>query len=91
MAVIFLTGRAESQRPFTEQQLRNAGFLQWDQLILRAPGQTAPAAVFKAAERRKLMEQGYTIVVNVGDQYSDLEGGYADSIFKLPNPMYHVP
>jgi hypothetical protein len=33
---------------------------------------------------------GYDIVVNAGDQESDLEGGHADRAFKLPNPFYFV-
>lgn len=31
------------------------------------------------------------IVMNVGDQWSDLEGGYADASTKLPNPTYFLP
>jgi hypothetical protein len=45
---------------------------------------------FKAPERRKISEQGYTIILNLGDQDSDLKGGYAERIFKLPNPVYIV-
>jgi hypothetical protein len=46
---------------------------------------------FKAPERRKISEQGYTIVLSLGDQDSDLEGGYAERTFKLPNPVYFLP
>jgi hypothetical protein len=31
------------------------------------------------------------VIVNVGDQWSDLRGGYALRGFKLPNPMYTIP
>ena len=34
---------------------------------------------------------GFTILVNVGDQDSDLAGGHAVRPFKLPNPMYYIP
>jgi hypothetical protein len=27
----------------------------------------------------------------MGDQLSDLEGGYAERTFKLPNPFYWIP
>jgi predicted secreted acid phosphatase len=27
----------------------------------------------------------------VGDQWSDLQGGYADKVLKLPNPTYYLP
>jgi len=30
-------------------------------------------------------------VLNVGDQWSDLQGGYADRTLKLPNPTYYLP
>ena len=30
-------------------------------------------------------------MLNVGDQWSDLQGGYADRILKLPNPTYYLP
>ena len=33
----------------------------------------------------------YDIVLNVGDQWSDLQGGYADKTLKLPNPTYYLP
>jgi hypothetical protein len=38
-----------------------------------------------------LVDAGYRIIVNVGDQLSDLNGGYALKAFKLPNPMYFIP
>jgi len=47
-------------------------------------------AAFKTAERCKLTEQGWKIVANIGDQPSDLEGGYAERIFLLPNPFYRI-
>jgi hypothetical protein len=30
-------------------------------------------------------------VVNIGDQFSDLAGGFAERVFKLPNPYYFIP
>jgi len=27
----------------------------------------------------------------VGDQFSDLKGGFADKGFKLPDPYYYIP
>ena len=46
---------------------------------------------FKAPERRKLTEEGFTILLSIGDQQSDLSGGYAERTFKLPNPVYFLP
>uniref|UniRef100_A0A0E0QCU3 Acid phosphatase n=2 Tax=Oryza TaxID=4527 RepID=A0A0E0QCU3_ORYRU len=50
------------------------------------------AVVFKSAMRMQLMEEGYRIRGNVGDQWSDLQGDFVgDRVFKVPNPMYFVP
>ncbi|WP_406836735.1 HAD family acid phosphatase [Streptomyces sp. AHU1] len=45
---------------------------------------------YKAGTRKHIESLGYDIVANFGDQYSDLEGGYADKTYKLPNPTYFV-
>jgi predicted secreted acid phosphatase len=46
---------------------------------------------YKSATRKHIESLGYDIVANLGDQYSDLKGGYADRTFKLPNPNYYLP
>ena len=60
-------------------------------MILLPEATFASAADFKAPERRKIAERGYTIVLSLGDQESDLKGGYAERTFKLPNPVYYLP
>jgi hypothetical protein len=52
--------------------------------------QAATVEAFKTEERRKLAEAGYTIIATVGDQESDLEGGFAECRFKVPNPFYFI-
>lgn len=46
---------------------------------------------FKATTRKHIESLGYDIVLNVGDQWSDLQGGHADYTLKLPNPTYFLP
>jgi predicted secreted acid phosphatase len=46
---------------------------------------------YKSAVRRYVESQGYDIIANFGDQFSDLIGGYADRAVKLPNPTYYLP
>jgi predicted secreted acid phosphatase len=46
---------------------------------------------YKSGTRAYIESQGYNIVANFGDQYSDLLGGYADRTFKMPNPNYYLP
>jgi len=90
VAVFFITGRPARLREATERNLREQGY-EWAELILEPEGATFPSAAdFKAPERRKIAEHGYTILLNLGDQYSDLKGGYAERTFKLPNPVYFV-
>ncbi|MFN7098521.1 MAG: HAD family acid phosphatase [Gammaproteobacteria bacterium] len=92
VAVIFVTGRPGWMMPATVRDLRASGYKNWDGLILRNKrNMNQTAAVYKTAVRQKLENQGYDIVVNVGDQQSDLVGGYADRGFKLPNPFYYIP
>jgi hypothetical protein len=92
IAVFFITGRMEEDRQATEANLEKAGYLNYDGLILRS-GQykNVPAAIYKTAMRKQLAEKGYDIILNIGDQQSDLRGGYADETFKLSNPYYFIP
>jgi len=46
---------------------------------------------FKTKRRAIIQCMGYTIIANIGDQYSDLDGGGAERTFKLPNPFYFIP
>src|SRR6478752_896000 len=47
---------------------------------------------YKANTRRHIEKDlGYDIVLNLGDQWSDLQGGSADRWVKLPNPTYYLP
>ena len=89
IAVIFLTGRDERQASATERNLRQEGFGDFERLIVRTADHAHTSAVeFKTAARRALVTEGWTIIANVGDQKSDLIGGYAERTFKLPNPFY---
>ena len=92
VAVFFLTGRPESQRASTEANLRLQGFGGWESLIMRSPAQKGMTALaFKSAERRKIAAAGYRIVLNVGDQWSDLNGKpQAEYSVKYPDPFYLV-
>ena len=46
---------------------------------------------YKTGTRAYIESQGYDIVGDFGDQFSDLLGGYADKPFKMPNPNYYLP
>lgn len=88
VAVIFITGRPESHREATGENLRRIGCADYDALICAPDGLQSSAAEFKAAQRQRIEANGKTIIANVGDQLSDLAGGHAERVFKLPNPFY---
>jgi predicted secreted acid phosphatase len=91
VAVVFLTGRAATMRAVTKANLRAAGYTGRWRLIMRSPDERRLTAVrYKTRERRALARRGRRVVVNVGDQRSDLRGGWARRTFKLPNPMYVI-
>lgn len=95
IAVFFVTGRPESQRAMTEANLREVGYSGWAHLYMQSavpPGQTKPPArIFKPKNRQEIEEAGYRVVLNIGDQASDLAGCCAVRVFKLPNPFYLLP
>ncbi len=93
MAVIFLTGRAEPDETVgTIKNLKEVGMGDYERIIFKGPTDTAPTAAERKLLRRiQLKEEGWTIIASLGDQGSDLAGGHAERIFKLPNPFYKVP
>ncbi|XP_028807302.1 acid phosphatase 1 [Neltuma alba] len=91
--VILLTGRSEAHRGVTIDNLISAGFRKWHQLILRGPDEREKlATIYKSEKRSEMEKEGYRILGNAGDQWSDLLGySLSARSFKLPNPMYHIP
>lgn len=92
VAVFFVTGRTENYRAATEKNLAQAGYQNWDGLFLKPLDyKEKTASIYKINTRQQIENQGYNIVLNIGDQQSDLIGGHADKTFKLPNPYYYIP
>jgi predicted secreted acid phosphatase len=101
IAIFFITGRPESERKTTVANLLEAGYSDWKELYMQPDvpqGQShPPARVFKPKDREMIEaldakgEKRYTIVLNIGDQASDLAGCCALRVFKLPNPFYLLP
>jgi acid phosphatase len=91
VAVFFVSARPAALREATERNLRAQGYAWTDVIVLPEGARFASAVDFKAPARRRLTEQGYTVVLTMGDQESDLRGGYAERAFKLPNPVYYLP
>ncbi|NEA66063.1 HAD family acid phosphatase [Streptomyces sp. SID12488] len=51
---------------------------------------TCTTVQYKSGTRKHIEDLGYDVIANFGDQYSDLDGGYADKTYKFPNPTYFV-
>jgi acid phosphatase len=90
VALFFLTGRSEKGRDLTAKNLTAVGYSGWVELMMRPNGNDQPASVFKSNSRQTIADKGYRIVLNIGDQASDLAGCCAERTFKLPNPFYLV-
>ena len=91
VAVFFISGRPPNLRDATGRNLREQGYDPTAVILLPEGAHFKSAVDFKAPERRKIAEQGYTIILSMGDQESDLAGGFAERTFKLPNPVYYLP
>jgi hypothetical protein len=101
--IYFLTGRPISQTAGTIANLTAAGYdVDPTHVYLKdASGATEPwlascaptctTVQYKSLTRQHIESLGVDIVANFGDQFSDLKGGFADSTYKIPNPMYFLP
>ena len=105
--LVGLTGRNHDQKAATLGNLAKVGYsgftaenyyTKWT----GAAGSTQPDYVtcgaakcttieYKSQTRKHVARQGHRIVANLGDQFSDLIGGYGERQVKLPNPTYYLP
>lgn len=98
VSIFFITGRKEAQRAITERNLRAQGFDNW-KLLVMLPANRGSAnqgaqtiGAFKAVARAQIAAAGYTLALNVGDQWSDLKGKpEAEYSVKYPDPYYFIP
>lgn len=92
--IFLISGRYENERQITIKNLHKAGYYGWNGLYLQPNtnfGKRGTIEKFKIATRKKLTQQGYTILASIGDQPVDFSGGYTLKSFKLPNPFYYSP
>ncbi|MFI4937244.1 MAG: HAD family acid phosphatase [Candidatus Berkiellales bacterium] len=90
ISVFFISERPNTPEisMVTVKNLKLAGFDQWDDLILKPLDKQQSDQDFKTAARRHISLQGFDIIINVGDQETDLKGGFAEVKIKVPNPFY---
>ena len=102
-SIFYITGRPQTQSAATIKNLTQDGYAApLDGHLFLKPSTTpsylhcanptkCTTTEYKSGTRRYISSQGYTIVADLGDQYSDLEGGDAGYQVKIPNPMYYLP
>ena len=91
VCVLFITARpySKSNDAWTRKQLSATGYQQYDHLHLRPP-HTRDVGAYKLAAREAFEKQGYHILMNVGDQPTDIVGGGTDVHVLLPD-LDHKP
>lgn len=88
VSIFIVSDRNESLRIPSMENLLRAGFPGWHGFSMAPADARTTAAEFKARARKILVDQGYVILANVGDQDSDFTGGFAEASFRIPNYLY---
>eukprot|EP01018_Ginkgo_biloba_P026646 Gb_19056 [translate_table: standard] len=92
--VFFISGRSKSEKEWkaTRANLERVGYKGYKELILRGNKDYGLTMVEYATKKRKeLVSDGFRILGNVGDQWSEITGNFTGQrTFKLPNPMYYI-
>jgi hypothetical protein len=102
ITVFWITGRPESQRALTKKNLAAVGYqapANVAHLFLKPAsppayltcGTSCTTIQYKSLTRKHITSEGFDILADMGDQFSDLKGGSADRTVKMPNPMYFLP
>jgi predicted secreted acid phosphatase len=88
--VYVLSSRRKKYTQYAKELLANAGYAQYTDLLLRDDDDHGTIQNYKIMQRKALVEKGEHILINIGDQDSDLVGGYADHEKKFPNDWYEI-
>jgi predicted secreted acid phosphatase len=85
IAVFFISQRPNTPEIMlsTANNLKNAGYLLWDELILQPIEKQQSVQEFKTQARQKIALE-YDILLNIGTQEADVQGGFAEVRIKLP-------
>ncbi|MFD3582031.1 HAD family acid phosphatase [Streptomyces sp. NPDC058683] len=86
VSVFFVSARSNLFNVVTKSNLTSVGY-PVDGLYARTVAQllTESIADFKTSQRKAIEANGYDIVANIGNNTTDLSGGYADTTYKLPD------
>ena len=89
-SVMFITGRPPVLAKDTLCQVRD---IVWDGMYFKPASKQVLAGTYKSAVRQFLRNLGYDIVLNIGDQPSDMDLPVESDKgeFQLPNVIYSIP
>ncbi|MGY4923865.1 HAD family acid phosphatase [Streptomyces sp. 900105755] len=86
ISVFFVSARSDLYNVVTKANLKSVGYTV-DGLHARTVAQllTESVADFKTSQRKAIEADGYDIIADIGNNTTDLTGGYADTTYKLPD------
>ncbi len=82
VAVLFNTGRRYDRLRSIKRSLREAGYV-YARVCGRLPGESLTSG--KQRCRQAFVDEGYTILANVGNRSTDFEGGNYERAYRLPD------
>jgi predicted secreted acid phosphatase len=89
VAIAFITGAPDAVCPARKKNLLAQGIPSGFTITCKPASYTTDSLVpYKSGARKAIVKSGRRILLNVGDQKSDLAGGAADKTVLLPNPIY---
>ncbi|AVC43683.1 acid phosphatase [Francisella tularensis subsp. novicida] len=92
LKVFFISARFTQYLESTKQALRNAGYVNFEDVFVFPENieqyNSKDFKNFKAERRAYIESLGYKILISIGDQSSDLLGGYTLYTLQLPNYLY---
>ncbi len=92
VAIFLVTGRSYKMQLPTIKNLKKQGLVGYQKLIMWPRDSMTSVGQYKAHARCQILQQGYHIVLNVGDQWSDMDVRCLGEMpVKLPNPFYFIP
>jgi predicted secreted acid phosphatase len=86
--VFLITSRNEKHRPATLINLKTAGIVGYQELIMQPDDPAVIGHEYKRAARQTIVDRGYEIVMSVGDQLGDLANRPGCYDLLIPNPFY---
>jgi predicted secreted acid phosphatase len=88
--VFIVTAKRQKYSEFAIKMLNNAGYAGWTGIYFMDNDDTRTIENYKIATRDKIRANGYNIILNIGDQYTDLSYPKGELCIKLPNPFYLI-